>query len=420
MSDHGHIVPQLAPPAGRPSLWRWALAVILVACVCGVSFLVVLVAFGSGETAQAVGGWYAHEVASLTEHAATPAPGPAIAHEAPAGTANATPSVTARRAAPAVADQPAEHPPAATSTDTATAGKAPVLPSFDIVRVAPSGQTVIAGRAAPGENVTLSDNGAQIGQARADARGEFVFVPQTPLAPGGRELTLASRGADGAVRQGDAPVIVLVPPSAATATAVTLPPPAVLLTLRDGAAPTLLQAPTSSENGAAGAARLGLDIVDYDDKGAIRFAGRAPAGSDVRLYIDQQASGDARSDRLGKWTLTPERTVDPGNHQLRVDQLAASGGVAARIELPFQRAELSLDALGQDRVVVQPHNTLWALARRAYGLGVRYTVIYQANRDQIRNPDLIYPGQVFAVPASEPPPDQNADNPKPASSTSVR
>jgi nucleoid-associated protein YgaU len=29
---------------------------------------------------------------------------------------------------------------------------------------------------------------------------------------------------------------------------------------------------------------------------------------------------------------------------------------------------------------------------------LRYTVIYEANRTQIRNPDLIYPGQVFAIP----------------------
>jgi len=49
-------------------------------------------------------------------------------------------------------------------------------------------------------------------------------------------------------------------------------------------------------------------------------------------------------------------------------------------------------------VVVQPGQNLWRLARSAYGTGVRYTVIYLANRDQIRDPRLIYPGQAFAVP----------------------
>ncbi|MEL7488070.1 MAG: LysM peptidoglycan-binding domain-containing protein, partial [Pseudomonadota bacterium] len=48
--------------------------------------------------------------------------------------------------------------------------------------------------------------------------------------------------------------------------------------------------------------------------------------------------------------------------------------------------------------IVQPGNSLWRIARRAYGSGFQYTVIYEANADQIRDPDLIYPGQIFEVP----------------------
>ena len=52
-------------------------------------------------------------------------------------------------------------------------------------------------------------------------------------------------------------------------------------------------------------------------------------------------------------------------------------------------------------IVVQPGNSLWKMARESYGQGVRYTVIYEANKDQIANPDLIYPGQVFSVPTGD-------------------
>ena len=55
------------------------------------------------------------------------------------------------------------------------------------------------------------------------------------------------------------------------------------------------------------------------------------------------------------------------------------------------------------RVVIQPRNNLWKLSRVIYGRGVHYTVIYDANRDQIRNPDLIYPGQIFTIPNASPP-----------------
>ena len=54
--------------------------------------------------------------------------------------------------------------------------------------------------------------------------------------------------------------------------------------------------------------------------------------------------------------------------------------------------------LASGHVVVQPGESLWRIARHAYGQGVRYTVIFAANHDQIRDPDLIYPGQTFAVP----------------------
>jgi nucleoid-associated protein YgaU len=78
--------------------------------------------------------------------------------------------------------------------------------------------------------------------------------------------------------------------------------------------------------------------------------------------------------------------------------------VAARIQVPFQRDQLPEGSVAEGRVVVQPGNNLWRLARAAYGRGVRYTVIYEANRDQIRNPRLIFPGQVFAVPGIAAPP----------------
>jgi nucleoid-associated protein YgaU len=42
--------------------------------------------------------------------------------------------------------------------------------------------------------------------------------------------------------------------------------------------------------------------------------------------------------------------------------------------------------------------SLWRISQRIYGEGMRYTVIYSANHDQIRNPHLIYPGQTFVLP----------------------
>jgi len=141
--------------------------------------------------------------------------------------------------------------------------------------------------------------------------------------------------------------------------------------------------------------------VDYDDHGSIRFSGTAPPQAAVRVYVDNRSAGDAVADESGHWALSPVQAVTPGLHQLRVDQLAANGRVAARVGMPFQRETLAVAQVAEGRVVVQPGQNLWRLARRAYGTGVRYTVIYQANREQIRDPRLIYPGQAFEVPQSD-------------------
>ncbi len=53
----------------------------------------------------------------------------------------------------------------------------------------------------------------------------------------------------------------------------------------------------------------------------------------------------------------------------------------------------------QTKRVVTGH-TLWALSQSYYGDPTRYPEIVEANRAQIRNPNVIFPGQVFVVPKS--------------------
>lgn len=50
------------------------------------------------------------------------------------------------------------------------------------------------------------------------------------------------------------------------------------------------------------------------------------------------------------------------------------------------------------KAIIRRGDNLWTIARRVYGRGIRYTTIYEANTGQIRDPNQIYPGQVFALP----------------------
>jgi nucleoid-associated protein YgaU len=292
----------------------------------------------------------------------------------------------------------AEPPPAIPAHKPAN----PAAPSFDVVRIGPRGDAVIAGRAAPGAEVVVRDGEVEIARVRADQQGNFVALPNLPLAPGGRELTLAARNGGGDEIKGDASVLFEVPatapmqagPGPSQGQAQVQAPVNVVLVPNAGA-PRVLG---DGARAAPGAPRLTLDTVDYDDAGAIRFTGASPAGGKLRLYVDNAAAGDVSADPSGRWSLTPAAPVTTGLHTVRVDQLDGRGKVVARLELPFQRSAMQSADLAAGRVVVQPGQNLWRIARLAYGRGMQYRVIYLANREQIRDPQRIYPGQTFAVP----------------------
>ncbi len=284
------------------------------------------------------------------------------------------------------ASQPVANATPAQPTPPAAAAVAPSAPAFDVVRINPDGGAVIAGRAAPGADVSVQENGKSVGETKADSHGTWVLTPDK-LQPGAGELTVTSHDAAGS-KAAEAPVVVMVPNQTAPS------PPALALLTPPNAPSKLLQGPTTP----APAGKLGLDTVDYDQHGKIEFSGSAPADAPVRAYVDNHPLGDTKAGEDGRWSLSPPAEVPPGLHTLRLDQLTASGQVSSRVEVPFQRDVLATPQLADGTVVVQPGNNLWRIARYAYGQGVRYTVIFLANHDQIRSARLIYPGQVFTVP----------------------
>lgn len=82
------------------------------------------------------------------------------------------------------------------------------------------------------------------------------------------------------------------------------------------------------------------------------------------------------------------------------DPVAASPSAALPAALPTPATEPRpvTPAPLVTAITVQPGSTLWAIARDRYGSGALYVRLFEANRDSIRDPDLIYPGQVFALP----------------------
>jgi LysM repeat protein len=277
---------------------------------------------------------------------------------------------------------------------------ASAAPSFDIVKVDPSGHAVIAGRAAPGAKVAVLDGGKKLGDVTADDRGEWVLVPTGPMTPGERQLTLeATDPATGAKTSStDTVALAVAPPnSPAGSGSGTV---AVLLPGNASQPAQALQTPNARDGS------LSLDTAEYNGKGELMLSGHASPGVTLRLYAENQPLASVTADDQGRWSSVSPHPKASGKIELRVDQLAADGTVAQRIAEPFespaaaQAAESSPGQPTTGQYTVQPGNSLWVIARKAYGEGIQYTAIYSANRGHIRDPNLIYPGQVITLPKS--------------------
>ncbi len=154
---------------------------------------------------------------------------------------------------------------------------------------------------------------------------------------------------------------------------------------------------------------ISVDTISYDLEGRVVVSGRGLPIHAVRIYLDNAPIAETNTGESGRWEVRLD-AVDPGVYTMRVDLVAEDGSVEARIELPFKREEpLAVAAVmardtqapefsGVAVRTVQPGNTLWAISQERYGRGILYVHIFDANRNQIRNPDLIYPGQLFLLP----------------------
>ncbi len=271
-------------------------------------------------------------------------------------------------------------------------------PSFDIVRIDANGNATMAGRGAAGATAVVLVNGEAFTEADIDRSNEWVVVLTDPLPRGPAAIGLMMRMPDGEEILSEQTVVVFIPESEDGEPLVTLG--------TAGGATRVLQSPLEDTG-----QPLALLAVDYDDSGSVMFSGRAERETTVRVLADGRLVGEAAADRNGQWSLIAGSALAPGVYDLQIDQLDAVGRVTGVVVVPFERASPEAVAAAQaeareaeargetaSKVVVQPGNSLWRIARRVYGSGFQYTVIYAANDSQIRDPDLIYPGQIFDVP----------------------
>jgi hypothetical protein len=168
-------------------------------------------------------------------------------------------------------------------------------------------------------------------------------------------------------------------------------------------------------------------------------SGQAAPGATLRLYINETLIAPGTVGADGKLAFAINRGMKPGSYRIRLDDVdPISGEVKSRAEVPYKmpvqiavtrpaqpppsviatrpeaayptqpgpKQHFSERASDDGTVLIPEINTaivtrgdnLWRISHHTYGDGLRYTVIYSGNQDQIRDPNLIYPGQSFVLP----------------------
>jgi nucleoid-associated protein YgaU len=354
-----------------------------------------------------------------------------------AGTGESSPTSAEPSPPQAAAPAGAPQPQIGATGAVAPPAKPMAVPSFDVVLVQPNGEGVIAGRAEPGWTVNVQSGGNKVAEATADTQGEWSIVLEKPLSPGDHALSLKTTSPDGTsvlTSQDSVPIAVGKKDEKVAA-----PPREAELEASASAEPKA-EAPSApaTQNGVAAAgsekppekAKITLNTVDYQDigteAGKLTVTGITDPGSSVSLSFDGEALADVTANGVGLWRLEVDKKLGLGQHTLRAERYDSTQKLAALAAITFERAKpappvvaeakpssppsqvaavetgqagAAQDASGKPEVyIIRRGDTLWDIAKRYLGSGLRYSSIFHGNREVIRNPNLILPEQKVKMP----------------------
>ncbi len=315
--------------------------------------------------------------------------------------------------------------------------------TIDLARVKPDGAAVFAGTAAPNAKIRIFEGDILLGETIANANGEWVIVLEKSLAAGQHLISVAMERSDGTTEMADRslaveiyqdtetkPLVALLPETAtevpvliqspddvdkaklaataseataseATASeAIVVDPAKADAAMPETAAAAPGKAQANSQIAASQIAALAPSAIVWRDASRILISGTSRGGVRVTVNDAKGQFGEALVLADGAWQVAGSLDMDIAVNQLRFALFDDANQIIARYDLPVKARDLAKGQDGSPLVVVNKGDMLWRIAYHQLGEGVKYVDIVRRNQQDIADPDLIYPKQIFAVPQS--------------------
>ncbi len=263
----------------------------------------------------------------------------------------------------------------------------PKKPTFDVARTQ-NGELLISGRVNEKKETKvfiLKDEKA-FAEEMSDKNGEFVYIHSQRLPEGQAKFSLYVLDEQGNRLYSEQDIIFSISHEPSQDLA-------VMVQNKESSASKVLQAPAGENIG-----ELYLQNLDYDEDGNMIFSGSAAANSTVNVYINNNLLKSATATSNGTFAIKGETDLDSDEtYNIRID-MVQFGKVIKRVSYKF--TPNFIDGMGSSYIVKKGDN-LWNIAYIKYDNSKSYVVVFEANKNQIKDPNLIYPNQILSVPRKE-------------------
>ena len=255
--------------------------------------------------------------------------------------------------------------------------------TFDVIRITPQGDAVMAGKTEPNIEIFIFDSDTKLSSVLSDPNGEWVWVSKIPLEKGIKKLRLFHIDEKGIKHESDENVVIFLEGDLKNS-------PIVAKFLSSDGEDIEIYNKGDFING------MSIDYVNYLPNLDILISGQMIPNKRIEFFVDNEIIGNVTSDDFGSWKFT--YNLKSYNEDFDILAVSTIENKEVTLSIPLSYKVFSSTELEKRKFVVQPGNSLWRIARKTLGGGIFYTEIFKSNYAQISDPNLIFPGQVFIIP----------------------